>query len=329
MKWVLKEMQPGDMVRVPSGSFYHYAICVSENSVIQFGDSIVNPNVDASTVEVYEASIDDFLKGRFAEVAEYDKKEIKRKNSPARIILHAKSSIGRKGYHIIHNNCEHFANECVFGDHKSHQTDDYREGFSKSFPMIDVYVCSVSRFKDYDMLPKYAKAELKKLKVESAKEQKRAVYGLLAYALKSTFSLEFNPKQMSKNKQGKPLLKGYFVSFSHTNDLVSVAVSKNNVGIDIEELKKHSALDPLKTKILFDGENASSVEEVLCLWTKKEAIFKFDDGIDKYIPSNIDTSAYKTKASKVEYNEKVFSLSVAADNISNVNFMMLDGNIIV
>jgi phosphopantetheinyl transferase len=195
--------------------------------------------------------------------------------------------------------------------------------------MIDVYVCSVSRFKDYDMLPKYAKAELKKLKVESAKEQKRAVYGLLAYALKSTFSLEFNPKQMSKNKQGKPLLKGYFVSFSHTNDLVSVAVSKNNVGIDIEELKKHSALDPLKTKILFDGENASSVEEALCLWTKKEAIFKLDDGIDKYIPSNIDTSAYKTKASKVEYNEKVFSLSVAADNISNVNFMMLDGKIIV
>ena len=328
MKWVLKEMQPGDMVRVPSGSFYHYAICVSESSVIQFGDSIVNPNVDASKVEVYEASIDEFLKGRFAEVAEYDKKEMKKKNSPARIVLYAKSCIGRKGYHIIHNNCEHFANECVFGDHKSYQTDDFREGFSKSFPMIDVYICSVSRFKDFDMLPKYARTELKALKVESLREQKRCLYGLLAYALKNTFSIDYNPKQFSKNKQGKPLLKDYYVSFSHTNDLVCVAVSRHNVGADIEELKEHSALDPVKTRILFEGETADSLEDVLSLWTKKEAIYKLDDEIEKYIPSKIDTNAYKTRTATVEHDGKMFSLSIAADNVSNVNFMMLDGKII-
>ena len=326
MKWVLKEMQPGDMVRVPSGSFYHYAICVSDDSVVQFGDSIINPNADASKIEVYEASIDDFLKGRFAEVAEYDKKELKRKNSPVKIILHAKSCIGRKGYHILHNNCEHFANECVFGEHKSSQTDDFREGFSKSFPMIDIYVCSVDRFSSFDDLPKYAKAELKSLKVEKMKCQKRCVYGLLEYALKNTFSISYNKKSLSKTKRGKPVLKDGFVSFSHTDDLVCVAVSKYNVGVDLEELREHHALDPVKTKILYENEeSATSFEEVLELWTKKEAIYKLDDSIEKYVPSQINVKNYETKSVKIEYKEKIFSLSVAADSVINVNFMMLDG----
>ena len=35
-------------------------------------------------------------------------------------------------------------------------------------------------------------------------------------------------------KRGKPRLKDYFVSFSHTDELVCVAVSKVNIGVDIE-----------------------------------------------------------------------------------------------
>ena len=72
MKWSLKEMQPSDMVRVPSGGFYHYGICVDEDTIIQFGESVVNPLVDPNTVEVNATTVDDFLRGRFAEVAEYE-----------------------------------------------------------------------------------------------------------------------------------------------------------------------------------------------------------------------------------------------------------------
>ena len=58
MKWSLKEMQPSDMVRVPSGGFYHYGICVDEDTIIQFGESVVNPLVDPNTVEVNATTVD-------------------------------------------------------------------------------------------------------------------------------------------------------------------------------------------------------------------------------------------------------------------------------
>ena len=263
MKWVLKEMQPGDMVRVPSGSFYHYAICTGDDSIIQFGDSIVNPNVDPETVEVNEVGIDEFLKGRFAQVAEFDKKELKRKNSPAKIVLNAKMSIGKKGYHILYNNCEHFANECVFNDHKCSQTESFRENFGKTFPMIDVYVSDVSRYKNNNQLPKYAKHEIKKCKNESVIEQKKSVYGLLDYAVTSSFNKSLECKKLFKNKSGKPCHKNYFVSFSHTDELICVAVSKQNIGVDIEEIKEHKALDPLKSHILSSEEAASSSSKLL------------------------------------------------------------------
>ncbi len=327
MKWVLKEMEPGDMVRVPSGSFYHYGICVSEDSVIQFGGSIIDPNADPETITVNEVSIDEFLKGRFAEVAEYDKKELKRKNSPAKIILNAKLSLGRKGYHIIHNNCEHFAYECVFNEHKCEQTEGLREKFSNDFPLIDVYVAEISRFSNNKKLPKYAKAEIEACKSEDVKNQKRAIYGLLAYAMKGTYSKALNVKELSKDERGKPRLNNYFVSFSHTNELVCVAISKENVGVDIEMVKEHKALDPLKNHVLTENEQAQNLEDILSLWTKKEAIYKFDDTIEKYVPSKINSCDYNTKTTKLSYNNYKYLISVASRNVTNVNILALDGKL--
>ena len=37
--------------------------------------------------------------------------------------------MGEGGYHILYNNCEHFANECVTGKHYSEQVEGVRELF--------------------------------------------------------------------------------------------------------------------------------------------------------------------------------------------------------
>lgn len=328
MRWVLKEMEPSDMVRVPSGSFYHYGICVSEDSVIQFGESIIDPNADPETITVNEVSIDDFLLGRFAEVAEYDKKELKRKNSNAKIILNAKLSLGKKGYHIIHNNCEHFAYECVFNEHKCEQTAGLRERFSNDFPLIDVYIAEISRFSDNKKLPGYAKQEIKACKNEGLISQKRAVYGLLSYAIKNTYGKALKLGNLSKDKRGKPRLKDYFVSFSHTDELVCVAISKENIGVDIEMVKEHKALNPLKNHILSENEQAEDLKDALAIWTKKEAIYKLDDTIEKYIPSNINLCDYNTKTTALSYKDDEYLISVAARITTNVNFLALDGKVL-
>ena len=37
MKWSLISPTPGDMIRVKTGSLYHYGVYVSDDEVIQFG----------------------------------------------------------------------------------------------------------------------------------------------------------------------------------------------------------------------------------------------------------------------------------------------------
>lgn len=328
MKWSLRQIRSGDMVRVKSGSFYHYAICVSENSVVQFGDSVVNPRVDPETVCVYETGIDDFLKGRFAEVADFDKNELKKRFSDKQIIENALSRIGEKGYHFLHNNCEHFANECVFGEHKSSQLDALRNDIASGLSHVDVYVCSVERFKSFKKLPKIALEEIKKLKNSASIEQKRCAYGLLEYALTEYMGKKQSLSKIKKDKRGKPSLPNCFFSISHTNGMVAVAVSHRDIGVDIEEIKEHSALSPTRNHVICEGESAESFLDVLSLWTKKEAIFKLDNALDSFIPAKINTNLYPTKTVKLAFDGKEYLLSVAMQTLASVNFISLDGVIV-
>ncbi len=137
MNWIMDAPREGDMIRVKAGSFYHYGIYISDSEVIQFGD---NPTSKAWTsgenIAVISGSIDDFLLGGFLEVARFDKKELKLKKSPRDTVSIARSRIGETGYHILHNNCEHFVNECVFGTHSCEQVDSVR-AFFKSLVSSD------------------------------------------------------------------------------------------------------------------------------------------------------------------------------------------------
>ena len=140
MKWEMTEPVRGSMIRVHLGSIYHFGIYVSDDEVIQFG---LAPQSRAmlrdSEVEVLASDIDTFLAGGFLEVAVFDKKEKKKQRSPEEVISYARSKIGERGYSILYNNCEHFANECLTGEHISRQADDVRAMF-RSMPICDVYI---------------------------------------------------------------------------------------------------------------------------------------------------------------------------------------------
>ena len=83
MNWVLKEAASGDMVRVKSGSIYHYGVFVSEDEIIQFGLApALRPSVKPCDVEVCVSDVDGFLGGGFLEVAVLDRKESKKRRSP-------------------------------------------------------------------------------------------------------------------------------------------------------------------------------------------------------------------------------------------------------
>lgn len=128
MKWWPNICKPGDMIRVHIGSIDHYGIFVSEEEVIQFG---LPPGCEnrppENEITVLSTDIDVFACGQIVEVMEPDRKEKKKRFSAEKTIELARAAIGQDGYNMIHNNCEHFAYQCVFGIHYSSQEDNARK----------------------------------------------------------------------------------------------------------------------------------------------------------------------------------------------------------
>lgn len=128
MKWVPLDgnARPGDMIRVKIGAIYHYGVYVSENEIIQFGDPPRGDFLtrDQTLIEVCSIDCAGFSAGGFPEIAKLSFKERRARLPRARTVSLARSRIGETGYHLLHNNCEHFANECVMGVHRSLQEEE-------------------------------------------------------------------------------------------------------------------------------------------------------------------------------------------------------------
>lgn len=134
MKWVPSDFKKGDMIRVKIGAIYHTGIFVSEDEVIQFGYPPLPEYADKNDPPVVcSVDIDVFCGGRIAEKAEYDKKEKKAARDPDTVVNIARSRLGEGGYNILHNNCEHFTNDCVFGVKRSEQEEEMRRKWRNKF----------------------------------------------------------------------------------------------------------------------------------------------------------------------------------------------------
>ena len=122
MKWDFIQPNLGDMIRVSFGSFHHYGIYVSDDEVIQFGLSpVLNVGLKEEDIKVLSSNIDTFLNGGFLQVAVLDKKEEKSRLKAEETVKRARARMGEGGYHILYNNCEHFANWCACGKRISRQ----------------------------------------------------------------------------------------------------------------------------------------------------------------------------------------------------------------
>lgn len=127
MKWAFDEPQMGDIVRICLGEIYHYGIYVSDEEIVQFGEPPTTILRRDDEVEVCVTDINGFLCGKFLEVGKLDRKEAKKARTSNEVVRIARSRIGEKGYSILYNNCEHFVNECVFGEKTCSQTDSIRK----------------------------------------------------------------------------------------------------------------------------------------------------------------------------------------------------------
>ena len=130
MQWIQKDPAYGDIIRVKVKFYYHYGLYEDDMHVIQFGYPD-NTGIDPEKIAVVSTDIQTFLHGGMLETAKLSFAEKRKRRSPKDSIEYAKNRIGTTGYNILHNNCEHFVNECVFAAHQSAFVDDAREKIRK------------------------------------------------------------------------------------------------------------------------------------------------------------------------------------------------------
>ena len=328
MKWELKEAKRGDIVRVALGQIYHFGIFVSEEEVIQFG---LPPTLNrrAEDVEVLSAPVEQFLAGGFLEVGVPEGKEKRRRNPPKKAVALARSRLGERGYDILRNNCEHFANECYFGEKFCSMTDKLREQF-RAVPLVHVYVARAPfDAESGEILPTERKEEIESCSNEQVRRAKFYVWKLLENALLRSFGLKIKNVQFTKTESGKWTCPECFFSLSHSGDLVAVALSRKAVGVDIERKDGARFSDALAQKICtareetelagLDGSERSAALNLL--WTQKEALFKCT-GEGGFTPRNLETADAKFATREIADGDNHYLVTVASEDAANAQFRL-------
>ncbi len=118
---------------------------------------------------------------------------------------------------------------------------------------------------------------LKDLKVyldEKYKNEGRKNEILAVRALLYEMTHEESSKRISHEPSGKPLLKGYFISISHTKGYAAVIMSKTrNVAVDIEYVSDR--VSKIVDKFIRSDEDSSTIEVQLKNWCAKETVYKY------------------------------------------------------
>ncbi len=320
MRWELTQPSLGDIVRVHLGGIYHYGIYVSDDEVIQFG---LAPSarrlLPDSEICVLASDIDVFLAGGFLEVSIFDRKEKRKHRSPKETVKIARSRIGERGYHILYNNCEHFAYECLTGEKYSSQTESVRKLF-QSMPMLDVYIAEIpADIKIGAVSPKSRQDEISACSCERVKREKYCAWKLLEYGLQRSLGKKLADMEIAKSENGKWTSPHVEFSISHSHDAVCVAVSRKPVGVDIELLQSKINTERFCDRILTDGETAeygkltdNKLEFLLTKWSQKESLFKQSGG-KSFLPKEQDTQKGNVISKTVNVAGQKYILSVASD----------------
>ena len=297
MKWLPGEPVPGDMVRVQIGSIFHYGVYVGDDAIIAFGlPPLPRFANEPDRFLVVSTDMDVFCCGRIPEIAVLDRAERKKRIPPEITVANARQRLGEDGYHMIRNNCEHFAYECVFGEKKSLQEEAVFRMWNQR-PVLNVYVAEADRFAPDFPVPKEREAEIASCSNDGMRKARIADWALLRLAARHSFSLDPDSLVFTKNKHGGWSCDRFSFSFSHADGLVCIAVSNEPVGVDLETVggisRRFDAekLRKLRARCLNTEEQRrypETVEGFLACWTRKEAIFK-QSGKRTFSPEKTDT----------------------------------------
>ncbi|MEC9093003.1 MAG: lecithin retinol acyltransferase family protein [Planctomycetota bacterium] len=114
------DFQPADHLFIDCGGYSHHGIYLGNHRVIHF-ESTLRRKLPAfcnkNPPRIQEVTIDDFAANQTIHVRHYTLPVF----SPATTIALAQSQVGKTGYSLLQDNCEHFAVWCKTGRRQSTQ----------------------------------------------------------------------------------------------------------------------------------------------------------------------------------------------------------------
>lgn len=262
MKWEPAACQPGDMIRIRLGSFYHYGIFVSEDEVIAFGLPPTAENREKEgEVKVLATDIDVFACGHIVETAVLDRGEQKRRLPREETVARARARLGEGGYNILHNNCEHFVNACVFGQARCEQEEDVRRRWLNR-PVCDVYLAVIPEgVDDAGIYPPRRKSEINAIASERLRNEARFLWKLLAAAAKRSFRTDLENAELKRKLGGKWVSGKFFFSLCAENGVAAVAVSNADVTVSLgDEAGAGRTLKSPRITVAVSGKNAAAAK---------------------------------------------------------------------
>ena len=117
-KWLLvggQEPLLGSHIVTPRRGYLHHGIYVGGGRIVHYGG--LARGLHRRPVE--ETTLDRFARGRPVWVRSDDPSTF----SSREVIHRARSRLGEDGYRLLTNNCEHFCEWCLRGEHRSYQVE--------------------------------------------------------------------------------------------------------------------------------------------------------------------------------------------------------------
>ena len=264
MRWEPTACQAGDMVRVRLGSVYHYGIFVSEDEVIQFGLPPTAENRAAEgEVRVLATDIDVFACGCIVETACLDRSEQRRRIPPAETVVRARARLGESGYNLIHNNCEHFVNECVFGESRCTQEEDVRSRWLNR-PICDGYVARIPEVVSAEgIYPEKRRAEIESIVSEDLRRNARFLWQLLGVAAQHSFHVSLQEAGLKRRLGGKWVSDKFYFALRAQNGLAVAVVSNAAVSLRLNEAPQNGSRRILRAPrmpVEVKGKNSAAVK---------------------------------------------------------------------
>ena len=155
--------------------------------------------------------------------------------------------------------------------------------------------------------PKWRKEKMLRYKHLKGQIQCGLGYILLIHALREEGIFKEMP-EFSYNEHDKPFLKnypGWHFNISHSKTAVCCALSREEIGVDIEEVGEYKEslaayiCNDKELESLHDSENKAN--DFYKLWTRKEAVFKMiGSGITNDIKDILDTPYINITSLKVD-----------------------------